>query len=155
MSGPVRGQRLFVNVSAAEARRRLAGRGLGVRKIHSGGRHQAVVIHTAEGKHRDELQSIFCDVGWADSEAALAAPIQNLRNIGPQSAEWLREAGLRTIDDLRRVGAAAAYQLVRRRRAGCSLNLLWALAAGLDDRDWRELTDAERDALRRELGEPG
>ena len=148
----MRGNRLYVNVSAAVARKRLAGRGLGVKKVHSAGRKQAVVIHTAEGRHLEELQTIFHDVGWSLTEQGLSPPIDNLRNLGPTSAQWLRDAGVRTLADLRQVGAVAAYELVRRRQPDCSLNLLWALAAGLDERDWRELTAEEKESLRRELG---
>ncbi len=76
--------------------------------------------------------------------------IQHLRNLGPKSAEWLITAGIVTIADLRRIGAVAAYQLVRHHQPRASLNLLWALAAGLEDRDWRELLPEEKAALKRE-----
>jgi hypothetical protein len=33
-----------------------------------------------------------------------------------------------------------------------SLNLLWAMVAGLEDRDWRDLTEAEKDRWKAELG---
>lgn len=42
-----KGTYLFVNLSASQTRKRLAGFGHGVRKIHSAGRNQAVIIHTA------------------------------------------------------------------------------------------------------------
>jgi DNA transformation protein len=145
------GHRLYVNVSAAEARRRLDGRGLGVRKVHSAGSNQAVVIHTAEGRHLEQLQAVFGDVGWSTTEVGLSPPIESLRNLGPATGIWLREAGVRTIADLRKMGAVAAYQAVRRREPTCGLNLLWALAAGLTGREWRELSDAEKSELRHEL----
>lgn len=68
----LKGERLYVNLSAAEARARLSGRGLGVRKVYSAGHHPAVVIHTAAGRHLVALQNLFADVGWATSEAGLA-----------------------------------------------------------------------------------
>lgn len=151
MSVDVRGRRLYVNASAAEARRRLAGRGLGVRKVHSGGRNQSVVIHTAEGRHLEQLQAVFADVGWSLSEADLSPPIENLRNLGPATGIWLREAGVRTIADLRQLGAVAAFELVRRHQPRCGLQLLWSLFAGLDGRDWRELTAEEQAGLRAQL----
>lgn len=70
-------------------------------------------------------------------------PIQQLRNIGPKSSTWLQAVGIDTIAELRRLGPVLAYRLVCARFAG-NLNLLWALAAGLDDRDWRELTEEEK-----------
>ena len=58
----LKGDRLFVNLSASQTRRRLKGHGFGVRKVHSDGRNQAVIIHTAAGQHRDELHALFADV---------------------------------------------------------------------------------------------
>lgn len=75
-------------------------------------------------------------------------PIASLRNLGPKSALMLREAGISTIEELRLIGAAKAYARVKALRPrGASLNLLWALAAGLEDRDWRALTPAEKASL--------
>jgi hypothetical protein len=61
-----KGYKLIVNVGAAEARRRLKGYGHGVRKIHSAGKRQAVVIHTATRQHLAELKARFADVGYLD-----------------------------------------------------------------------------------------
>jgi DNA transformation protein and related proteins len=71
-------------------------------------------------------------------------PVARLRNLGPKSARLLAEAGIRTIAELRVLGAAKAYRRVADK---ASLNLLWAIAAGLEDRDWRELTHKEKDSL--------
>jgi hypothetical protein len=60
-----KGHRMIVNLSAAQARRRLKGFGHGVRKVQSGGRNQATIIHTAEGKNLRELQALFADVGFS------------------------------------------------------------------------------------------
>ncbi|MEZ6115790.1 MAG: TfoX/Sxy family protein [Pirellulaceae bacterium] len=79
-------------------------------------------------------------------------PIQRLRNIGPKSSVWLRAVGIDTIADLRRLGPTLAYRLVCTKFTG-SLNLLWALAAGLDDRDWRDLTEKEKQDLQACLAE--
>ncbi|MCX7345721.1 MAG: TfoX/Sxy family protein [Alphaproteobacteria bacterium] len=75
-----------------------------------------------------------------------------LRNLGPASARMLAEAGVTTLADLQQLGAIRAYRRVRQLQRGkVSLNLLWALAAGLQDRDWRSLSREEKDSLRREL----
>ena len=79
------------------------------------------------------------------------APIESLRNLGPKSASWLRDAGITTIGELRRLGPAVAFRLVRSRKASASLNLLWALEAGLKNKDWRELTELTKEKLRREV----
>ena len=78
--------------------------------------------------------------------------IDSLRNLGPASAAWLREAGVETVEDLERLGAVVAYRLVKRRQPKASLNFLWALAAGLDDLDWRELSAGRKASLKAELG---
>lgn len=53
---------MHVNLSASQVRKRLKGLGYGVRKVYSAGRQEAVIIHTATGDHRRELESIFQDV---------------------------------------------------------------------------------------------
>ena len=58
----IKGDRLYVNLSATQTRRRLKGHGFGVRKIQSDGKNQAVIIHTATGQHREELHALFADV---------------------------------------------------------------------------------------------
>lgn len=75
--------------------------------------------------------------------------IATLKNLGPKSAGWLREVGVATVGDLRRLGPVVAYLLVKGRRPGASMNLLWALAAGLQGRDWRDLSGAAKSRLRR------
>jgi DNA transformation protein len=75
-------------------------------------------------------------------------PVAALRNLGAKSARVLAEAGIRTIAELRLIGAAKAYMRAKTLAPrSVSLNLLWAIAAGLDDRDWREMTQKEKDLL--------
>ena len=80
------------------------------------------------------------------------ASVAQLRNLGPASARMLAEAGVTTLAELQQLGAVRAYRRVSQLQHGkASLNLLWALAAGLQDRDWRSLSRDEKDSLRREL----
>ena len=58
----IKGEKLFVPLSASEVRRRLQGLGYGVRKVYSEGCKGAVIIHTATGEHRRELEAVFADV---------------------------------------------------------------------------------------------
>ncbi|NQT14598.1 MAG: hypothetical protein HQ582_17710 [Planctomycetes bacterium] len=58
----VKGDRLYVSLSASQVRRRLEGHGFGVRKVHSDGKNRAVVIHTATGDHLRQLEALFRDV---------------------------------------------------------------------------------------------
>jgi DNA transformation protein and related proteins len=148
-----KGDKLFVNVGASQARRRLKGFGHGVRQVQSAGSHRAVIIHTATGRHLTELEAKFADVGFSNTESGLSEPIDNLRNLGPTSAGWLREIGVQTIADLERIGPVHAYRLVRQRQPRATLNLLWALEAGLLEKDPQELTEEEKERLLAELEE--
>lgn len=150
MSEP-KGDRLYVNLGASQTRRRLKGFGHGVRQVQSAGRNQALIIHTATGRHLAELQAQFADVGYCNAAGDLSEPIENLANLGPASAAWLREVGIGTIGQLQRCGPVVAYQLVKRRQGKASLNLLWALAAGLKGLDWRQLAEADKQRLREAL----
>jgi hypothetical protein len=124
-----------------------------VRKVQSAGRNRAAITHTATGRHLDELQALFADVGFSHTEIDLNEPIDNFPNLGPSSALRLREAGIQTITDLERLGPIAAYKLVKQRQPQASLNLLWALEAGLLGKDWRELSANEKERLKKELEE--
>jgi hypothetical protein len=64
-----------------------------------------------------------------------------LRNIGPKCAAWLRQVGLRTLDDLAAIGAVEAFMRVKRAGFKPSLNLLYALEGALLDCHWQEVPD--------------
>jgi hypothetical protein len=71
-----------------------------------------------------------------------AAP--RLRNIGPKSAAWLRQVGLRTLEDLAAAGPVDAYMRVRRAGFRPGLNLLYAIEGALNDTHWQEVPEARR-----------
>ena len=68
-------------------------------------------------------------------------------NLGPRSREWLSDLGIHSLQDLQHVGVVPAFLAAKERYAGVSLNLLWALAAAVEGRDWRSLTLAEKQTL--------
>ncbi len=70
-----------------------------------------------------------------------------LRNIGPKSAAWLRQVGLRTLEDLAAVGPVDAYMRVRRAGFRPGLNLLYAIEGALNDTHWQDVPDARRAEL--------
>ncbi len=70
-----------------------------------------------------------------------------LRNIGPKSAAWLRQVGLRTQQDLESVGAVEAFIRVKRAGFRPSLNLLYALEGALLDCHWQQLPEERRSEL--------
>lgn len=54
--------KLYVNLSASQARKRLKGRGFGVRRVEATGDHHSVIVHTATGGHLRDLETLFSDV---------------------------------------------------------------------------------------------
>ncbi|MBN8224185.1 MAG: TfoX/Sxy family protein [Xanthomonadales bacterium] len=74
-----------------------------------------------------------------------------MRNIGPKSAAWLRQVGLRSAEDLVAAGSVQAFLKVRRAGFKPSLNLLYALEGALLDCHWHDVPDARRKQLQAEL----
>jgi hypothetical protein len=72
---------------------------------------------------------------------------EKLRNIGPKSMAWLRQTGVRSLEDLKSVGALAAYVRVKRAGFRPSLNLLYALEGAILDRHWQDIPEARREQL--------
>lgn len=70
-----------------------------------------------------------------------------LRNIGPKSAAWLRQVGLRSQQDLIAAGPVAAFMKVRRAGFKPSLNLLYSLEGALVDCHWQDVPEARRQQL--------
>ena len=67
-----------------------------------------------------------------------------IRNVGPKSAAWLRQIGVRTTEDLSRVGPVDAFLKVKRAGFRPSLNLLYAMAGALADCHWADLPDERK-----------
>ena len=67
-----------------------------------------------------------------------------LRNIGPKSAAWLRQVGLRTEADLVAVGPVEAFMRVRRAGFKPTMNLLYALEGALCDCHWQDVPELRR-----------
>ena len=70
-----------------------------------------------------------------------------LLNIGPKSAAWLRQVGVRTLDDLRRLGAVGTFMKVKKAGFRPSLNLLYALAGAEQGVHWASLPADYKTAL--------
>jgi DNA transformation protein len=90
------------------------------------------------------------DVNMKSSDNQQDAPIESLRNLGPKSGQWLWAVGIHSIADLRSIGPVVAYRIIKQRQPSTSLNLLWAMAAGLEEKDWRDLAEAVKARLRKE-----
>src|SRR5215468_12570707 len=70
-----------------------------------------------------------------------------IRNVGPKSAAWLRQVGVRTQADLERLGPVEAFMKVKRAGFRPSLNLLYALAGAIENCHWADLPDERKAAL--------
>jgi hypothetical protein len=70
-----------------------------------------------------------------------------LRNIGPKSMAWLRQTGVRSLEDLQAVGALSAFVRVKRAGFRPSLNLLYALEGAILDCHWQDIPEARRSEL--------
>lgn len=83
----------------------------------------------------------------------MTRPIESLRNLGPKIARLLADVRIESEDDLRRIGPADAYARLRfASDRPISLNALYAMHAALVGCDWRELSQAEKAALRAKVG---
>ena len=62
---------LYVHLSASQVRRRLKGYGFGVKRVESGGKGRALIVHTATGEHLAELMALFGAVIEPSAEEVL------------------------------------------------------------------------------------
>lgn len=74
----------------------------------------------------------------------MSARDTKIRNVGPKSAAWLRQVGVRTTEDLARVGPVEAFLKVKRAGFRPSLNLLYSMAGALADCHWNDVPEAHR-----------
>lgn len=78
--------------------------------------------------------------------------LQQMKNLGKTSAQWLHAAGIHSRADLRRLGAVDAYRAVRTRGFNASKTLLYAIEGALEDQHWSALSSERKKALERAIG---
>jgi hypothetical protein len=76
-----------------------------------------------------------------------AARGEKLMNVGPKSAAWLRQVGIRSREDLLEHGSVGAFVKIKRAGFRPSLNLLYALEGALLECHWQQLPEARRGEL--------
>ncbi|MFT3892721.1 MAG: TfoX/Sxy family protein [Anaerolineales bacterium] len=77
-----------------------------------------------------------------------------MKNIGPRSSQWLVSIGIRTLDDVAKIGVVETYKRVKAAYPDkVTLNMLWGLQAALLDIPWNELPPAIKEQLKQQLGE--
>jgi hypothetical protein len=92
----IKGDKLFVNLGASQARRRLKGFGHGVRKIQTAGKDKSVIIHTAADRNLEELQQRqFADVGYSNFEH-LPADVRDEQD--DKSEAWLHAERAKAVE---------------------------------------------------------
>jgi hypothetical protein len=76
-----------------------------------------------------------------------AARGEKLMNVGPKSAAWLRQVGIRSRADLVEHGSVGAFVKIKRAGFRPSLNLLYALEGALLECHWQQLPEHRRGEL--------
>ncbi len=75
-------------------------------------------------------------------------PVTSIRNIGPAMGTALAAVGIRSADDLRRLGADAAYELLLENGARPHFIAYYVIEMGLQGRPWNDCKGKEKEALR-------
>jgi DNA transformation protein len=73
--------------------------------------------------------------------------LADLPGLGPQSRAMLARAGITTLEQLRALGAVAAYAQVKAVNPRASLNLLWGLESALTGLPWQQVAREHRASL--------
>lgn len=74
-----------------------------------------------------------------------------IRNIGPKSTAWLRQVGVRSMEDLQKIGVLETFLRVKRAGFRPSLNLLWSMEGAMRDCHWTDVPEERRAELSRAL----
>lgn len=74
-----------------------------------------------------------------------------IRNIGPVSQHWLESVGVKSREDLQRIGAVEVYFQIKKRVFSPSLNLLWALEGAIQDIPFYAVSVERKKQLREQL----
>ena len=77
--------------------------------------------------------------------------VESIINLGPKSTEWLNEIGVFTWDDIDRIGVMEVFVRLKRINPKISLNMLWALYMGHQGKHWMEISEREKQQLKKEL----
>lgn len=79
------------------------------------------------------------------------APLSTLPNLGPVTQGWLEDVGIRTVDELRHIGALEAFRRMKFMLPHrVSVNALYALEAALRGCHWLHLPPDVKNSLHHE-----
>jgi len=79
----------------------------------------------------------------------MADPVSAIRNLGPATSKLFARAGIHTADQLRALGADAAYRRLLQTGTRPHFIGYYALVLGLQGRPWNDCRGAEKIELRR------
>lgn len=75
-----------------------------------------------------------------------------LKNIGKVSEYWLNSIGIRSADDLARVGSVEAYKRLKSMYPQVNILALYAMEAALWDLHWNDLPEHLKQSLHEQVG---
>jgi DNA transformation protein len=79
---------------------------------------------------------------------AMSEPVSSIRNLGPAFQESFAKVGIHTAEQLRDLGADAAYEMLLRSGHRPHFIGYYVLVMGLQGRPWNDCKGAEKKALR-------
>jgi DNA transformation protein and related proteins len=80
-------------------------------------------------------------------------PVSSIRNIGPATEAAFARAGITSAEEVRAMGADAAYAALLAVGERAHFIAYYVLVMGLQGRPWNDCTGAEKDALRARFDE--
>lgn len=80
-------------------------------------------------------------------------PVSTIRNLGPSSEKQYARAGIHTAQQLRDLGADAAYRMLLQSGSRPHFIGYYVLVMGLQGRPWNDCKGAEKTALRERFDE--
>jgi DNA transformation protein and related proteins len=81
--------------------------------------------------------------------------LRGLKNIGPTIADRLESVGLKTVSDLKKIGPAKAFNMVKSAYSDITIPVcyyLYSLQGVLEDKHWNDLALATKERLLHEAG---
>jgi hypothetical protein len=78
----------------------------------------------------------------------MSAPVSSIRNLGPASDRAFAQAGITSAEQLRDLGADAAYEQILRHGTRPHFIGYYAMVMGLQDRPWNDCRGKEKADLR-------
>ncbi|MCP5036664.1 MAG: TfoX/Sxy family protein [Rhodobacteraceae bacterium] len=81
----------------------------------------------------------------------MAEPVSSIRNLGPASDVSFARAGIHSADELRAIGADAAYTRLLENGAKPHFIGYYVIVMGLQGRPWNDCQGSEKQALRQKF----